>query len=152
MEVKAWDLPIIFGIILGIIGCFSPWGGHSGGSFGLPLPDPKVGTEFLSGIYCLYGFISVAVFQLVFMLKRKVYSIFAVLILGLMTSIISGNWLLNADRLWFNTWYSGSLPYTAWGGVYMTLIGAMIVSAMAFLYIAAAARKRHGSSRPRQKK
>jgi len=141
---------IILGIIGGIIGCFSPWGGHSGGSFGIPLPDPKVGTEFLSGIYCLCGFISMAVFQLVFMLKRKVHSVFAVFILGLVTSIISGNWILNATNFWFGSWYYGSIPYTAWGGVYMTLLGALTVSVMTFLYIAATARQQLRMSKLRQ--
>lgn len=93
---EIWDAWIIFGIAIGVLGCFSPWGEYCE-SFWPFVLIPRAGTDFLSGVLCLYGFISVAVFQLVFMLERKMYSIFAVLILGLVTLIISGNWVLNTD-------------------------------------------------------
>ena len=146
LKLKVWDVLIIVGIIIGIIGCFLPWGGFNSPSW-FPELEPKTGTDFLSGIYTLYGFTSVAVFQLVFMLNRKVYSVFAVLILGLVTLSISGNWILHPDHYG----YGRLIPYTVLHGAYVTLLGALIVSGMALRYIAATARKQLSLSKSKQK-
>jgi hypothetical protein len=146
LKVKAWDVLTIAGIVIGTLGCFLPWGGYTS-PFWFPELEPKTGTYFLSGIYALYGFISVAVFQLIFMLNRKVYGVFAVLILGLVALYVSGNWILHPDHFG----YGILTPYTVLHGAYVTLLGALIVSGMAFLYIAATAKRQLSLSKSDQR-
>jgi hypothetical protein len=144
LKVKVWDVVIIGGIIIGIIGCFLPWGRLNPSQF-QPGQDVRAGTVILSGIYTFMGLTTAAMFQLVFMVKRKVYMIFVVLISGLVALFVSGSWILQPFE------YGGSGTYTVLFGAYAALLGAIAVSGMAFLYIAATAEKQRSLSKSKQK-
>jgi len=140
LKVKDWDVLIIGGIIIGIIGCFLPWGRPSTFPYNGGL---GTGVSFLSGIVTFFGFLSMAAFQLVFMFKRKVYMVKVVLGSGLVALLFSGNWILPL----FPFEYGGSGTYTVLYGAYVTLLVAVAVSGMAFLYIAATAKQQLSLSR-----
>ena len=147
LKVKAWDVLIIGGLIIGTIGCFMPWFEDIYRWCGM-CPPFRIGFSFIPGSFTFYVLLSVAVFQLVFMLKRKVYMIFAVLASGLMALLISGNWILNpVEKLG----YFGTVTYTPLYGAYVTLLGALIISTMAFVYIAATAEKQLSLSKSTQR-
>jgi len=155
--VKVWDVLAIAGVIIGIIGCFLPWG------INFPTtrhPEQYVvaGTSLASGIFALIGLISAVMFLLIFTSKRKAYMVFAVLTSGLVTLIISGNFIQYPSYHIGNRFIpipirppGGILPPTALYGAYVTLIGALTVSGLAFLYIAATAEKQRRLSRSNQR-
>jgi hypothetical protein len=141
LKLKVWDVLIIGGLIIGIVGCFLPWRGRDS----MPLwVYFEAGTMIFPGTYTLMCLISAAMFQLFFMIKRKVYMIFVELISGLVALFVSGNWILQSFE------YGGSGTHTVLYGAYVALLGAMIVLGMAFLYIAATAKKQLSLSKSKQ--
>ena len=136
MNPKIWHAIILGGIVIGIIGCFLPWG-KLNPSLYYPWQDVRVGTLILSGIYTFASLMFAAIFQMVFIAKKKLYMVFPVLATALVALFILETWIGEPVACE----YSSGGSYTVLYGAYVTLVGIVVVSATAFLYLAIAAEK-----------
>lgn len=137
---------LLSGIVVGIIGCFLPWGKLNPLSYQLPFfwyyptGEIRAGTWLFSGIYTLASLIFAGIFQLVFMSKKKLQMVFPVLAMTLIALSISGTWIAEPTAVE----YHGVGTYTVLYGAYITSLSTIAVSATAFLYLVAVAEKQLG--------
>jgi hypothetical protein len=136
LNIRIVNVLMLTGIILGIVGCFLPWGRHNPSMY-YPWQDVRVGTWIFSGIYTFVILMFAAAFQLVFMIKKKLYMVFPVLVAVLIALFISVTWVQEPVALEYGS--DGS--YTVLYGVYVTLLGVTSVAIMAILHLTITAEK-----------
>lgn len=127
MNLKIWNVVLFSGIVVGLIGCFLPWGIHNQWP-----EDMRVGTWLFPGIFLAASLIVAAFFQLFFLVSGKSYVILAVLLTALVGFFVLVNWLGVPVA---NEYGMGGF-YTVLYGAYASLLGIVdvVISAAAFLY------------------
>jgi hypothetical protein len=136
LNLKIWNVILLGGIGIGIIGCFLPWG-RVNPSFYYPWQDVRAGTWIFSGIYTLASLIFAATFKLFFMAKKKLYVNLVVLVTTLIAFFVLETWI--RDPVVYEFGRDGT--YTVLYGAYVTLLSVVAVSVTALLYLAVAAEK-----------
>jgi len=135
--------------MIGIIGCFLPWGQLNPPSSPLPIffyyptGEVRTGTSLDSGVYTLIGLVFAALFQMIFTARKKLHTILPVLATMLTALSILGNWMCLPAY--------GVGTYRILYGAYVTLLSIAVVSATAFLYLTLNAEKRLSLGKSGQK-
>lgn len=130
MKPKTWNAILFSGVVVGMIGCFLPWGKHNPTVFN-PWQDVRVGTLIFSGIYTFASLVFATAFQLVFIIKKSPYALLAMLATTLVALFVSGAWINEPAA----NEYGLDGTYTVLYGAYVTLLSTVVVSATAFLHL-----------------
>jgi hypothetical protein len=127
VNLKIWNVVLFTGIVVGLVGCFLPWGIHNQWP-----EDMRVGTWIFPGIFLFLSLIVAAVFQLLFLVSGKWYMILAVLLIALGGFGFLVNWLGEPVA---NEYGMGGF-YAVLCGAYVSLLGIVdvVISAATFLY------------------
>ena len=151
MNIRITNALMLSGIIVGIVGCFLPWGRNNLSPFYHPwiFLYPQLGVEpeieAAAGFSTLISLIFGAIFQLVSIIKKKLYMIFPVLAAVLIALYASATWTQGAVAAELNG------TYTVLYGVYVTLLSITGVAAMAILHLAVTAEKQLSLGKSEQK-